>query len=193
MKRLIWAVFLVSVVSIGLSEPRPLGSAVDVETLPNGRGSDNLSVQRGAVFFMNYCSGCHSLRYLRPNPVMVSLPEPDARQWFGRMPPDLSLTARERGPVWLFSYLTGFYPDHSRPFGANNTLVPDVAMPNVLYPLKGQINLEGDLHDVISFLVYVAEPERLVRYRIGLVVMAFLAVLGLLIYQLKRLYWRDIQ
>ena len=121
------------------------------------------------------------------------MPASDARQWFGRMPPDLSLSAREHGSLWLYTYLTSFYPDHNRPFGANNTLVPDVAMPNVLYPLKDQTKLKDDLHDVVSFLVYVAEPVRLIRYRAGLVVMGFLMVLGLLVYLLKRLYWRDIR
>jgi len=28
---------------------------------------DRASVQRGAKLFMNYCSGCHSLRYMRYN------------------------------------------------------------------------------------------------------------------------------
>ena len=147
--------------------------------------TDKAELQRGADFFMNYCAGCHSLKYMRPNPLEISMPAADARDWFGRTPPDLSLTARERGPVWLHTYLTSFYADQTRPFGANNTLVPDVAMPNVLAPLKGQHHFDGDLHDVVSFLVYVAEPARMIRYRLGLVVMVFWAVLGLLIYRLK--------
>jgi len=162
--------------------------------------TDKAALQRGAGFFMNYCAGCHSLRYMRPDqmtgyqyPMVISMPEADARQWFGRMPPDLSLTARERGPAWVYTYLTSFYADQTRPFGANNTLVPDVAMPNVLAPLSSQTRLDGDLHDVVLFLVYVAEPARMIRYRTGFVVMAFLAVLGLLIYRLKLLYWRDIR
>lgn len=158
------------------------------------------AVQRGAMFFMNYCSGCHSLRYMRPDHVTgnqsltkISLPEADARQWFGRMPPDLSLTARQRGPVWLYAYLTGFYADKTRPFGTNNHTFPDVSMPDVLYPLRGHINLDADLHDVVSFLVYVAEPARSVRYQAGFWVILFSVVLGLLIYRLKVIYWRDIR
>ena len=29
--------------------------------------SNKASVQRGAKYFMNYCSGCHSMEYLRFN------------------------------------------------------------------------------------------------------------------------------
>ena len=166
----------------------------------NTHAADEVELQRGAAVFMNYCSGCHSLRYFRPDSLTgnqslmkVSMPEIDARQWFGRMPPDLSLSARERGAQWLNDYLTGFYPDHNRPFGANNRLLPDVAMPNVLYPLQGKAKLEDDLHAVVSFLVYVAEPTKPARYRLGIAVLGFLAIFGLLIYQLKRLYWRDIR
>ena len=162
--------------------------------------ADQATLHRGAVFFMNYCSGCHTLRYFRPDSLTgnrslmtTSLPEPDARQWFGRMPPDLSLTAREHGPTWLYTYLTSFYPDKTRPFGANNTLVPDVAMPNVLYPLTGHIQLDGDVRDVVAFLVYVAEPARRVRYRTGVWVLLFVGVLGILIHQLNVLYWRKLR
>ncbi len=157
-------------------------------------------VQRGAVFFMNYCSGCHALRYMRTKSVTgyqsltnIALPEADARQWFGRMPPDLSLTARERGSTWLYTYLNGFYADQSRPFGANNTVIANTAMPDILYPLRGHVNLEADVHDVVSFLVYIAEPTRIIRYRTGLWVLLFSGFLGILIYRLKVMYWRDIQ
>lgn len=149
--------------------------------------------QRGAALFMNYCAGCHALRYMRPAvnyPTSISMPAVDARQWFGRMPPDLSLTARVRGPAWIRMYLNGFYADATRPFGANNTVFPDVAMPNVLAPLRGQPGFEGAVDDVVSFLVYVAEPARSIRYRVGVVVLVFLAVLGVLMYRLNALYWR---
>ena len=80
------------------------------------------SLQRGARDFMNYCSGCHSLTYVRYNRMaqdlkisdtelaanlMFTSTKPfdgvnsampaDAAEWFGKQPPDLSLIARERG------------------------------------------------------------------------------------------------
>lgn len=132
---------------------------------------DKASLQRGAKWFMNYCSGCHSLKYLRYNRLALdlgivdaagkinaklmkenlifthakitdvintSLLEKDAKQWFGKAPPDLSLTARARGSNWLYTYLISFYSDPKRPWGANNLIYPDVIMPNVLLNLQGE-------------------------------------------------------
>ena len=43
-----------------------------------------------------------------------------------------------------------------------------------------------------NFMVYLAEPAKLVRYKIGFWVMVFMGILILLSYALKREYWRDI-
>ncbi|MGC1181642.1 MAG: cytochrome c1 [Legionella sp.] len=207
------------------------------------------SLQRGAKLYMNYCSGCHSLKYLRYNrmaeglglmgldgqtndallknnliftgisvrdPIQIALPPEDAKQWFGTVPPDLSLVAREKGPDWLFTYLNSFYNDKSRPFGTNNLLIPGVAMPNILEPLIGEKILEQNsrgysqhlslikkgelspaqmqclLQDLVTFLVYVSEPERTIRYRLGFFIMVFLGVFLLVAVKLKKAYWQKI-
>ncbi|HUE11580.1 MAG TPA: cytochrome c1 [Steroidobacteraceae bacterium] len=123
---------------------------------------DKGSLQRGARNFMNYCSGCHSLTYLRYNRMAqdLNIPEsdlsanlmftsakafdgvnsampPDAADWFGKQPPDLSLMARERGVDYLYSYMKGFYVDKTRPWGVNNMFLPNAAMPHVLEQLQG--------------------------------------------------------
>ena len=125
--------------------------------------NDIQSLQRGARNFMNYCSGCHSLTYLRYNriakdlqipdsalkadlmftsdnefdPVLSSLP-PDAQTWFGKLPPDLTLIARLRGgPDYIYAYLRGYYVDPARPWGVNNLVLPGTAMPAVLSSLQG--------------------------------------------------------
>ena len=181
---------------------------------------DKIALQRGASLYMNYCSGCHSLRYLRYNrlvddlgldgirerrpflnnlvsthaqiydPITIRMPAEDAREWFGVMPPDLSLIARQKSPDWLLKYLTGFYADSSRPFGSNNRVVSDSAMPNILGPLKGKMNekkFNQALQDLIIFLVYVGEPERASRYHIGVFVLLFLLLLLLMHYWLNTL------
>jgi ubiquinol-cytochrome c reductase cytochrome c1 subunit len=124
--------------------------------------SNTESLQRGARNFMNYCSGCHSLKYLRYNRLATDLKIPeselaadlmftsdkafdtvnssmpkDSEAWFGKAPPDLSLMARERGPDYLYSYLQGFYVDKTRPWGVNNLYLPSAAMPDVLAELHG--------------------------------------------------------
>jgi ubiquinol-cytochrome c reductase cytochrome c1 subunit len=215
---------------------------------------DMASVQRGAKLFMNYCSGCHSLRYMRYNrmandlglttftgdidkellinnliftsakiedPIQISMPASDAREWFGRVPPDLSLSARQYSPAWLYTYLKSFYADTTRPFGCNNVLLPGVGMPNVLAPLAGKViaispkdgskgtllnqlrlvepgemnaqQFDSALQDLVAFLTYVAEPAKLTRYKMGWFVICFLLVFLIIAYQLKKAYWRDIK
>jgi ubiquinol-cytochrome c reductase cytochrome c1 subunit len=120
------------------------------------------SLQRGARNFMNYCSGCHSLKYLRYNRLAADLKIPDSElaknliftsakpfeeittampadstDWFGKQPPDLTLMARERGVDYIYSYLKSFYVDKTRPFGVNNLYLSGTAMPHVLSSLQG--------------------------------------------------------
>jgi ubiquinol-cytochrome c reductase cytochrome c1 subunit len=122
------------------------------------------SLQRGARNFMAYCSGCHSLKYVRysrigtdlkiseaalaqylvrpgdkaTDYIKASMPAGDAQDWFGKPPPDLSLVARSRGPDWIFNFLTTFYADPaSRQTGVNNLQLPGTAMPHVLSSLQG--------------------------------------------------------
>lgn len=67
----------------------------------------------------------------------------DAKTWFGAVPPDLSVITRARasgagsGGDYLYTYLRSFYKDDTRPTGWNNLVVPNVAMPHVLWQLQG--------------------------------------------------------
>ena len=125
--------------------------------------TDKASLQRGAQLFMNYCLGCHSMKYQRYQRTFADLgipdelgqenlqftgekvadyitramPEDAAAGWFGAAPPDLTLVARVRGEDWIYTYLRSFYVDESRPFGVNNKVFPEVSMPHVLQPLQG--------------------------------------------------------
>ncbi|MFT3669140.1 MAG: cytochrome c1 [Pseudoxanthomonas sp.] len=124
---------------------------------------DRASLQRGAQLYMNYCAGCHSLKYMRYSrmaedlgltedevmnnlnftgakfgeQVQVSMPHDPATKWFGKMPPDLSVISRVRGSDWIYTYLKSFYLDESRPLGWNNKLFPNASMPNPLWELQG--------------------------------------------------------
>jgi ubiquinol-cytochrome c reductase cytochrome c1 subunit len=134
----------------------------DSPVQPSGADINNIdSLQRGARNFMNYCSGCHSLKYVRYNRLGTDLKIPeselgslmftssksadtinsampkDAVSWFGKQPPDLSLMARERGVDYIYSFLKGFYVDKTRPWGVNNWILPGAAMPDVLAGLQG--------------------------------------------------------
>ena len=209
--------------------------------------TDTASLQRGAQLFMNYCSGCHSLKYLRyqrmgedlgltedevqnnlnlhggkiGDHVEVSLNEDQAKQFFGKMPPDLSLIARVRGPDWIAAYLKSFYLDESRPVGWNNTVFPNASMPNPLWQMQGlqqaqygKADAAGDrpveklvlatpgaqtpeqfdrtVRDITAFLEYAGEPAALKRQSMGVWVVLFLAFLTFLLWMLKKEYWRDV-
>jgi ubiquinol-cytochrome c reductase cytochrome c1 subunit len=70
--------------------------------------------------------------------IKTSMPEKDAIEWFGKVPPDLSLIARARGSDYLFNFLTTFYADPtSIKTGVNNLQLPTTAMPHVLASLQG--------------------------------------------------------
>jgi ubiquinol-cytochrome c reductase cytochrome c1 subunit len=67
----------------------------------------------------------------------------DAKAWFGAVPPDLSVIARAKsspsgtGADYLYTYLRTFYKDDTRPTGWNNMVVPNVAMPHVMWQEQG--------------------------------------------------------
>ncbi len=146
----------------------------------------------------------------------VTMPAGQAKQWFGVAPPDLSTIARLRKPEWLYTYLRSFYVDEQAPTGWNNAVFQNVAMPNVLHELQGvqrpaldeagkvegleiaqpgtlsSAEFDAAMRDLTTFLVYLSEPAKLERYGIGFWVLAFLVVLAVLSYLLKKEYWRDV-
>lgn len=166
---------------------------------------DKISVARGAHLFMAYCSGCHALKYTQDSsllgefklgqyvnaPIKTSMPAKDAYQWFGQIPADLSLIAQTRGQEWLYQYLTSFYPDVHQPYGENNTLLPNVMMPNP-FPSNAYdpITKAEMITDIVTFLTYVSDPSIVMRYKIGPFVLGIGFVLLILLYCLKQLYWK---
>jgi ubiquinol-cytochrome c reductase cytochrome c1 subunit len=134
---------------------------------------DTASLQRGAKTFINYCLNCHNAQFMRYSHLtqiglteqqikdnllfttdkvgdtMVSALDPaDAKDWFGGVPPDLTLSARVRGSDWLYTYLRSFYRDDASATGWNNTVFKGVAMPHVLHDLQGTQGLDkvGEQH-----------------------------------------------
>jgi ubiquinol-cytochrome c reductase cytochrome c1 subunit len=121
------------------------------------------SLQRGARNFMNYCSGCHSAKYVRFSTIGrdlelsdeqlsenlmfnaekthevidVAMSEADAGRWFGVAPPDLSLIGRAKGADYIYSFLKGFYVQPESPTGVDNTVLAGTSMPHVLWELQG--------------------------------------------------------
>lgn len=153
----------------------------------NIRVDDIASLQRGSRLFFNYCSGCHSLQFLRYSRIAEDLKLDDkdvqasliftgakigdkatnqmpatlAAGWFGKAPPDLSLEARAKGPDWVYHYLKSFYLDPSRPVGWNNTVFPNASMPNALWDLQGiQVGVKGEGADAKVEKLEIKTPGR---------------------------------
>jgi len=184
--------------------------------------SDTASLQNGAKLFMNYCSGCHAIGFMRYNriakdlnlsdslvaehlmfagekpgeTITTAMPKEDAAKWFGGPPPDLSLVARAKGTDWIYTYLRGFYEDESKVFGVNNKVLANASMPDVLWSLKEgrpEAEFDQDVRDITNFLDYVGEPAKLIRTSLGVWVLLFLGVLFILTYLLKKEYWKDVK
>ncbi|MDD2663753.1 MAG: cytochrome c1 [Dechloromonas sp.] len=144
----------------------------------------------------------------------------EQKLWFGATPPDLTIIARARGDAgapkagadWLYTYLRSFYRDANRPTGWNNVIFENVGMPHVLYGLQGQQVLNHETHklelavpgqlapaefdkavsDLVGFMVWMGEPQQEFRKTLGIFVLAFLALLFVVAYALKKEYWKDI-
>lgn len=124
---------------------------------------DKAAVRTGALYFMHQCLACHSLQGMRFNElaaptgltekevqqflvisnrrplqtIVSPMPEALAKGYFGVVPPDLTDEIHLQGADWLYTYLTSFYVDPSRPTGANNVAFHNVAMPDVFAGMQG--------------------------------------------------------
>lgn len=129
----------------------------------NNNVANTASLQRGAKYFVNYCLGCHSAKYVRYNrlgqdlqlseqqlmdnlmftgeqvfdTMAIAMRPEDAARWFTITPPDLSLIARSRGPDYIYTYLRSFYAAPDRATGVDNVVMPNTQMPHVLWRLQG--------------------------------------------------------
>jgi ubiquinol-cytochrome c reductase cytochrome c1 subunit len=69
-----------------------------------------------------------------------------------------------------------------------STVESDPAAPGTLTPEE----YRAFAADLAHFLDYVAEPNKSRRISLGIVVLSYLAVLFVLVYALKRRYWKDV-
>ncbi len=137
----------------------------------NIRSKDSL--RDGARTYMNYCLGCHSMKYQRYSRVAedleltkdemeenliltgakytdkmeIAMTPEDSKNWFNKaIPPDLTVVAKARGLDWLYNYMLSFYRDDTRPSGWNNTVFENASMPHVLWQFQGIQTAHFDTH-----------------------------------------------
>ena len=149
MKKLIFLAFFISFFSYSAGENKcgELEKCFSFDSSVHDRDS----LQRGLGIYKNYCSSCHTLRYLRWNRLQRDLDIPETVLiddlisnenvktsdfvTFG-LPeispigaPDLTLRTRVRGDDWIYTYLQTFYQDTSQATGSNNLVYPGTAVP----------------------------------------------------------------
>lgn len=130
------------------------------------------SLRNGAKTYMNYCLGCHSMDFQRYNRVAadleltedemmnglvltdakftdkmtIAMDEAQAKKWFGKTPPDLTVIAKARGLDWLYNFLINYYADPKSVTGWNNLTLPNASMPHILWELQGIRTAHFEVH-----------------------------------------------
>ena len=144
-----------------------VGAGIPMDSWPD-RSRDMASLQSGARLFVNYCLNCHSANLMRWNrltaigltdkeikdylifgnqkvgdTMKVAITPAEAKAWFGKTPPDLSVIGRARttfdysGPDYLYTLWRGYYRDASTATGWNNVALANIAMPHALWERQG--------------------------------------------------------
>ena len=166
MKKALVSLILTVGMSLGV---HAAGGGIAWDKAPN-KTNDMAALQNGAKIFVNSCLNCHSAAFMRYNRLQdigltqqqikdnllfttdkigetmkVAMDPKNAKDWFGVVPPDLTLIARSRsaagqgsGADYLYTYLRTYYRDDTKPTGWNNLAYPNAAMPHVLWELQGE-------------------------------------------------------
>ncbi len=156
---------------------------------PN-KTNDLAALQNGAKLFANYCLNCHNAAYMRytrlgdlgltekqikdnlmftteklGDTMKAAIDPKQAKEWFGGVPPDLSVIARSRaapgkgsGADYLYTLLRSYHRDDSKATGWNNLAYPNIGMPNPLWQMQGARPAE------IAEVVAVRDGEKVVGF-----------------------------
>jgi ubiquinol-cytochrome c reductase cytochrome c1 subunit len=143
-------------------------AGLQMDRWPVERGNNLASLQSGARLFANYCLGCHSANLVRWNRLQqiglddrqikeflifgnqkvgdtmrIAMTPAEAKAWFGKVPPDLSVITRARtsfdyaGTDYLYTLFRGYYRDNSMANGWNNVAFPSIGMPHIFWERQG--------------------------------------------------------
>ena len=122
------------------------------------------------------------------------------------LPPDLSMVvkAREGGPQYVYSILTGFggTPPHGfkvtdgkyyNPYfeGWNISMPQPLKAGSVTYSDGTKATLDQEASDVVTFLTWASEPKMEERKRIGFGVLIFLIGLAGILFAAYKRVWKD--
>jgi ubiquinol-cytochrome c reductase cytochrome b/c1 subunit len=124
----------------------------------------------------------------------------------GSLPPELSLIvkAREGGPQYVYSLLTGYHEKPAAGFKAPDGkyfnpyfegwtigMPPPLNNNGVTYSDGTKATIEQQAHDVVTFLAWTAEPKMEDRKRMGFGVLIFLVALAGILFAVYLRVWKD--
>jgi ubiquinol-cytochrome c reductase cytochrome b/c1 subunit len=124
----------------------------------------------------------------------------------GALPPDLSMVvkAREGGPQYVYSIITGFHQTPPAGFkvtankyynpyfeGWNISMPPPLNANSVTYSDGTKATVDQEAHDVATFLSWASDPKMEERKQMGFGVIAFLVVLAGILFVAYRRVWAD--
>lgn len=199
---------------------------------------DKDQIYRGYAVATQVCMACHSFKYISHRDLMKvgfteaevkalasamnmgiddklisGLAPADAKDSYGKVPPDLSLMTKARGGLadYVSALLHGYSEDPAEiakvfpkgvPEGGNfNRYFPghSIAMPNpitgddmVTYHDGTKATKDVMIHDVVTFMQWTAEPEKVERQQLGVYVIIYLLLFVTLAFLTKRAIWRDV-
>ncbi|MCC0050545.1 MAG: cytochrome c1 [Rhodobiaceae bacterium] len=125
----------------------------------------------------------------------------------GALPPDFSVIAKARpnGPNYIYALLTGYEEEppagvelrdgmnYNHAFTGNQiAMAPPLSEEIVEYTDGSPMTVDQYAHDVVSFLMWAAEPKLEERKRMGLQITIFLLAFAGLLYFTKQKLWSDV-
>jgi len=168
MKKLITRLIIAFGLAVAATGAAASGAETPIERWPSDRAKSLASLQTGARLFVNYCMGCHSANLVRWNRLQqiglddrqikeflifgnqkvgdamrIAMTPAEAKLWFGKTPPDLSVITRARtsfdysGTDYIYTLLRGYYRDNGTATGWNNIAYPSIGMPHTLWERQG--------------------------------------------------------
>ncbi len=118
---------------------------------------------------------------------------------------DLFTQYQEQGPDYIYAVLTGYGEapagfkmneglNYNKAFPGHQIAMPQPLMDGAVDYEDGTPNtLDQQSKDVVSFLAWAAEPHLVERKKLGLLVLAYLAVLAGLLFIAKKTLWRNVE
>jgi ubiquinol-cytochrome c reductase cytochrome c1 subunit len=101
--------------------------------------------------------------------INVTMTKAQGERWFGKAPPDLTLTARYKhgGADWIYTFLKSYYLDPTRPSGWNNSIFANTAMPHPLWEYQGmqepiikqEKDASGTAHPIVHGFKKISEGK----------------------------------